>query len=481
MNLVDIPPMFRKLLQKSSWIAPVLGLSLVLTLGFVLLPTLRVSAQSTISRVSTATGGLLVRSAEFKKGDSSSFYLYSGQGPFEEGYIAGKISATNVTTNDKLNSILTISSAANSQQNAGIKLLPDGSVIMGGVTNNEVKGGGGESTVIPPVDLPENFETLGQSQRNSGVYDFFLSMPPAGDADARSALYIRTMAIHDNQDPPDLIFRRSLLSGNANQFGRNQRGLYGQLLPLGLDRRGESLGGIKWQAFGDQGFSSPPNAAMWATTDDVVQGGFAPGSIYFAVGGGSQSNPSFNKAMVIRNTGNVGIGTNLQEPQATLHVFGNTKVDGSLTVGQGCRGCADLAEDYLSDETLESGDVVSIDVADPSKVIRTREKFDQKIVGVISSSPAVRINEEGGVQVSQGDATKSKGGYPVALTGRVPVKVSTENGDILPGDFLTSSSKSGVAMKATSKGAVLGKALESYTSSEVGTIKVSVNLTWYNP
>jgi hypothetical protein len=49
----------------------------------------------------------------------------------------------------------------------------------------------------------------------------------------------------------------------------------------------------------------------------------------------------------------------------------------------------------------------------------------------------------------------------VALTGRVPVKVSMENGSIRVGDPLTSSSKPSTAMKATEAGKILGYALES--------------------
>jgi hypothetical protein len=53
----------------------------------------------------------------------------------------------------------------------------------------------------------------------------------------------------------------------------------------------------------------------------------------------------------------------------------------------------------------------------------------------------------------------------VALSGRVPVKVSLENGEIKKGDYLTSSSTPGVAMKALRPGPVVGKALEGFDSS----------------
>jgi hypothetical protein len=48
--------------------------------------------------------------------------------------------------------------------------------------------------------------------------------------------------------------------------------------------------------------------------------------------------------------------------------------------------------------------------------------------------------------------------------GRVPVKATTENGPIRPGDLLTSASKPGYAMRCASpklcEGALLGKALQ---------------------
>lgn len=47
----------------------------------------------------------------------------------------------------------------------------------------------------------------------------------------------------------------------------------------------------------------------------------------------------------------------------------------------------------------------------------------------------------------------------VGLAGRVPVKMSTKNGNIAPGDYITTSDIPGVGMKATEPGRVIGKAL----------------------
>jgi hypothetical protein len=75
--------------------------------------------------------------------------------------------------------------------------------------------------------------------------------------------------------------------------------------------------------------------------------------------------------------------------------------------------------------------------------------------------------------------------YPVALCGRVPCKVTDENGPIERGDLLTTSSTPGHAMKATPvrvggidvfrPGTVIGKALERHKSGK-GMIEVFVAL-----
>ncbi len=66
----------------------------------------------------------------------------------------------------------------------------------------------------------------------------------------------------------------------------------------------------------------------------------------------------------------------------------------------------------------------------------------------------------------------------LALAGRVPVKVTTENGPIQVGDLLISSSEPGYAMRcsehATCVGATIGKALDSL---EEGTGEIMVQVT----
>jgi len=68
---------------------------------------------------------------------------------------------------------------------------------------------------------------------------------------------------------------------------------------------------------------------------------------------------------------------------------------------------------------------------------------------------------------------------PIALSGRVPVKVDTTLGEIKAGDLLApSSTLLGKAQKATSAGWVIGRALES-SSSEKDTVMTLVLMSWW--
>ena len=151
-------------------------------------------------------------------------------------------------------------------------------------------------------------------------------------------------------------------------------------------------------------------------------------------------------------------------------------------------GGADLAERYSSDDSLEAGEVVSLDRVHPQKTKRSVSSYDQNAMGVVSTQPGFVAG------------AYTENSYPIALVGRVPVKVSNENGEIHAGDYLTSASIPGFAMKATVGGRVIGQAMEDFDPStdsgqvvdcpkfgagslpvtRCGTLTVFVNLTSYN-
>ncbi|MFA5413208.1 MAG: hypothetical protein WC348_01565 [Patescibacteria group bacterium] len=138
-------------------------------------------------------------------------------------------------------------------------------------------------------------------------------------------------------------------------------------------------------------------------------------------------------------------------------------------------GSFDFAEMFLSRELLEAGDVVILDETTNEYVKKSTAAYDKMALGIVSTEPGFLA----GTNVNFDDPSADQG-YPIALAGRVPTKVSAENGPIRPGDFLTTSTTSGAAMKATESGIIIGTALESFDGPGVGLIKVFVNLAWYN-
>jgi hypothetical protein len=136
-------------------------------------------------------------------------------------------------------------------------------------------------------------------------------------------------------------------------------------------------------------------------------------------------------------------------------------------------GAYDVAEDYPTrDDTLEPGDLISLDTEERGFVRRSTGNGDSTVIGVYSENPALRL--------SQNDGVLGAKAIPVALVGRVPVKVTTENGNIKTGDFLTASSISGVAMKATKHGMVIGQAMAPYDEQGIGKVMIYVNSNTYS-
>ncbi len=187
--------------------------------------------------------------------------------------------------------------------------------------------------------------------------------------------------------------------------------------------------------------------------------------------------------------GNAGIG--IASPSAKFEVAGGqTKIevstqysqrlchngsDGSSTqgvlLGDCLTGGADIAEYYGSnDQTIEPGDIVvatpgAIDVGSNSKayVNKSDSSYQGSMIGIVSTNPYDSFGK---------NFNNNEHSFPVALIGRIPVKVSLENGPIKAGDLLTSSKIPGVAMRATKTGPIVGKALEDiysiYESKVIG-------------
>ena len=128
---------------------------------------------------------------------------------------------------------------------------------------------------------------------------------------------------------------------------------------------------------------------------------------------------------------------------------GNVRAAGTFTASTS----PDLAETISAAENVEAGDIVSADPGKPESAVRC-SKDAPAVLGVISDgSGGFLINARGNAP----DALLT--GKPLVLVGRVPVKVSLENGPIKIGDELAPSSTPGVAMRATDSATMVGIAL----------------------
>lgn len=188
---------------------------------------------------------------------------------------------------------------------------------------------------------------------------------------------------------------------------------------------------------------------------------------YGGLGGIGFRNFLGNTAMVIANSGWVGLGT--LTPQARLDVDGETATD-TLRI----RGGSDVVERFASSSgDLEAGSVVALDPDHTGKVIASSGAYDRKVIGVVSGAGGVKP----GIELSQQGVLD--GDVQVAMMGRVYVKCTTENGPVEVGDQLTTAARAGYAMKATDAplafGSVIGKAASALDAG-TGLVLVVVNL-----
>jgi hypothetical protein len=233
------------------------------------------------------------------------------------------------------------------------------------------------------------------------------------------------------------------------------------------------------------GFAYTVNAPSGATCNISSIGGDSTGSAGELVnagcgtvgtynGGGTSSTEHISATIV--NGATTGQNVTFAFAQSTSNGTATIVKAGSSLLAYKLTG-ADLAEAYQTkDRTIGPGDIVSADGSLAAGVKKSQGAYDSKVLGIVSTNPGTVL----------GDPTMTPTGMPVllALSGRIPVKVSTENGPVEAGDYLTPSSTPGVAMKATQPGQMVGKALESFTSSDPnaqGIVMAFANLTWANP
>ncbi len=171
-------------------------------------------------------------------------------------------------------------------------------------------------------------------------------------------------------------------------------------------------------------------------------------------------------------------------------------VDGDVTANG-----FDYAELFTTGQTgLEAGDVVVMARGQTDSILMASSAYQDLLVGVVSTDPAFiagnPVPDE--IEGMLARAAKAAGASereiqadfrrrlaehralsrPIALAGRVPVKVDASYGAIRAGDRLTSSATPGHAMVQTEAGPTIGVALEDFTQGQ-GMLTVLVQPGWY--
>ncbi len=148
----------------------------------------------------------------------------------------------------------------------------------------------------------------------------------------------------------------------------------------------------------------------------------------------------------------------------------------SITVSTGTSP-GDLAErvDINPNEQVEVGDVLVVDPDSQDRYKKSSSAYDQTVAGVVSTYPTIIVGNG-----------KTNYTAAMAMIGRVPVKVSNENGLIKRGDLLVSATLPGYAMKYDSAKddglknvSVIGVALDDFTEV-TGKIMILVRTGWVN-
>lgn len=150
-------------------------------------------------------------------------------------------------------------------------------------------------------------------------------------------------------------------------------------------------------------------------------------------------------------------------------VTAGTLSDGSSTISSGVFSgvavsarYADLAEKYEADAEYEPGTVVKI--GGEKEITMTISHADTEVFGVISTDPAYIMNND-------------CDGLPVALQGRVPVKVI---GKVKKGERLTTSDVPGVAWGVADEivplQAIIGRALEDKEDGDQGVVEAVIGV-----
>ncbi|KKR01929.1 MAG: seg, partial [Microgenomates group bacterium GW2011_GWC1_39_12] len=182
---------------------------------------------------------------------------------------------------------------------------------------------------------------------------------------------------------------------------------------------------------------------------------------------GYHTGRAISTSWATETTTTAALGASITWARAGGYVTGVARtvyVDALRTVASSLTTSMDIAENYYVSSPLLPGTLVQIAPNNTSAVEKATQEANRTMIGVVSTNPAMILGA--------GIADESML-TPIALTGRIPAIVSSQNGVIINGDAITVSTTSGIGTKSIDSGVIVGKALEAFTPIDATCTEVS--------
>jgi len=327
------------------------------------------------------------------------------------------------------------------------------------------------STVIGGSDIfhwkrdliPGQTETYNIGSNAAKYNDMYVSNIQLGGASAGAITFAtNSVTIGSSSTPASHIYTDDLtVKGDLNVIGTN-------ILGSSSDR-------VETAYIGTLDLTSGTISSTASNNTDIANKLFVDNAISIASadyvqlsGAGTQT---VTKATTFNPTGGTTFTSAINGSSASFsgQVQAGTFTDGTATLTGGTltgvateAQYADLAEIYSADAEYEAGTVVKI--GGDAEITQTTSHADLEVFGVISTNPAYLMN-------------KDAQGLPVALQGRVPVKVI---GKVKKGERLVSSDVPGVAWGVADEDAplqaIIGRSLQDKEDGNEGMIEAVIGV-----
>jgi hypothetical protein len=198
---------------------------------------------------------------------------------------------------------------------------------------------------------------------------------------------------------------------------------------------------------------------------------------------GTQVGADFGVFLTTNNSGNVATYVVTRDPGSTSTQYfticsssetdlntGSSQIERiDIVLSEVDNTAADIAELYpTNDSSLNIADLVGMDPDLKGGIKKASSSNNNTFLGAISTNPAKVIGGKGSAGIN---------GLPVAIAGRVPVKITTINGNIATGSAITTGPIDGYGAKQITTSYIAGRSLEGTENWNVDNCKVMDNLS----